>query len=184
MPTRSCGLAEDAHRAAPSMATYGPLIKALMTGRKEIGGRLSRVCQRDPRDRTGLVGGFCRGAGHGTQRCPGQIGPREQGRAAGHRLAAARAEAFPESRGCWDWVVLGPASPAGRSAGEVPGARRAGGDRAGDRPTFRRSIPTRPSKPMAALAAGEANAREPLDQLVKLGVPLPVGLIQAEAEKK
>ncbi len=180
-------LAEDAHRAAPSRATYRPLIRALMT-------RAGRKLAADYPEYAKATRGTARAASASSAAALAMARNDALGKSARENkdvqraiaLAAARAEAFPESRGCWDWVVLGFAEhklPELREKCRLPDELEG----------IEREI-TQFLSPIDAyetfetycrrLAAGDANAREPLDQLVKLGVPLPVGLIQAAAGKK
>ena len=101
-------------------------------------------------------------------------------------LTAAQAEAFPETRSCWDWVVLDAAGP---SRADLRAKCLAPDELAGLEREISQSLsPINPHEALETywrrLATGEANARGPLDQLAKLGVPLPIGLLQVDAEKK
>ena len=179
--------AEDAHLAAPSMATYGALINALMH-------RASRKLAADYPEYANATRGSGRAASVGSvvalamgrNDALGKSARDNQDVQRAIALAATRAEAFPESRSCWEWVVLGAAEPSRaelRAKCRVPDELEAIARQIGQA-----LVPINPHLAFESywqrLAAGEANARAPLDQLVKLGVPLPVNLIQAESGKK
>jgi hypothetical protein len=180
-------LAEDAHRAAPSLATYGLLTEALMY-------RAGKKLAADSPEYANATRGTARAAaasytvalamGRGDALGKAARENKDVQQAIG--LAVARSEAFPEMRGVWEWAVLGAAEP-GRAdlrakclapdeleevQNQISQILMPINSRAAFQNYWRR------------LAAGDAGARAPLDQLVKLGVPLPVGLIQVEAEKK
>ena len=88
-------------------------------------------------------------------------------------------ESFPETRSAGTGRSLRLPVPRGRLAGEVPGARRIGRDPAPDQRMLSADQPAGGLRSiLAASGRRRRDAREPLDQLVKLGVPLPVSLIE------
>jgi hypothetical protein len=179
-------LAEDAHRAAPSLATYRPLIRALMY-------RAGRKLAADYPEYATATRGTGRAAPGDCAVALAMARNDALGRSARENkdvqraiaLTAARAEAFPEARSCWDWAVMAAAEPKRadlRAKCLLPDEIQ----------EIARGISQflTPIDPHEAFktywrrqAAGDSKAREPLDHLVKLGVPLPVSLIQAEAGK-
>ena len=179
-------LSEDAHHAAPSMATYGPLINALMC-------RASRKLAAEYPEYAKATRGTRRAAGAnysvaiavGRNDALGKSARENKDVQQAITLAAARAEAFPESRSCWEWAILGAAEP---SRPELCAKCLVPDELDEIQREISRSLwPINTHEAFETYwrrrAAGDAKAREPLDQLVKLGVPLPLSLIQAEAEK-
>lgn len=180
-------LAEDAHRSAPSVASYRPLIKALSY-------RAGRKLAADYPEYAKATRGTGRAVSASYTVVLAMARSDALGKAARENkdlqraiaLAAARAEAFPETRSCWEWAILGSAVPGQadlRAKCLLPDEFN----------RIQRQVeqslwPINPHEAFETywrrLAAGEANAREPLDQLLKLGVPLPVGLIQGVAGAK
>ena len=155
-------LAEDAHLAAPSMATYGALIKALMH-------RASRKLAADYPEYANATRGTGRAASVGYVVALAMGRNDALGKSARDNkdvqraiaLAADPGRSFPRVA-----KLLGVGGPGGcraepgRVAGEVPGARRVGGDRAADRPGPRAYQPALAFETYwRRLAAGEANAR-------------------------
>ena len=115
---RTVRLAEDAHRAAPSMATYGPLINGAMhrAGKKLSAdypeyAKATRGTERAASAEYAVALAIARNDALGKSARENKDVQRAVA------LAAERAEAFPESRSCWDWAVLELPGPAGRTCG-------------------------------------------------------------------
>jgi tetratricopeptide (TPR) repeat protein len=179
-------LADESHHVAPSMATYEPLIVALL---HRAGKKLAAEYP--------LYGQ----AVHGTGRAApltcvvalamersdalGKAARQNQDVQRAIALVASRAESFPECRSAVTWALLGAAEP---SRADLRAKCLVQDDLGEIERTIGQSL--LPLNPQGAfetywrrLATGAPNAREPLDKLVKLGVPLPVGLIDAQKEE-
>jgi tetratricopeptide (TPR) repeat protein len=180
-------LADDAHRAAPSMATYATLAKALMF-------RANKKLAADHPTYATAIRGTARALSASCVVALTLARSDDLGKAAREdpdvqraiALMAAEMEVFPESRSWLIWAVLGAAKPPRDdlrtkclTPDELDEIQRDVGQSLA------------PINAHAAVetywrrqATGAANAREPLDRLAKLGVPLPLGLIPAAGEKK
>jgi hypothetical protein len=174
-------LAEDAHRAAPSLGTYNPLIDALMY-------RAGKKLAADFPQYAAATRGSGRAASGSQAVALAMQRSDALGKAARENkdvqrmiaVTVQRLQAFPETRGALARSELAAAQPPQdelRAKCLVPDdtyelALEISG----------RLMPINPHEAFIVYwkrcAAGEASPREPLDKLVKLGVPLPVGLIQ------
>jgi hypothetical protein len=173
-------MAEDAHHAAPSLASYIPLINALMY-------RAGRKLAADFPSYANATRGTARAtpASYAATLAMERNDPlgkaarenKDVRRAAA--LAAERVELFPETRDSWSWAVL---TATGIGKDEIRAKCLVPDDLTRILREVEKSL--LPMGPRDALqtyfqrrAAGDATARQPLDKLVKLGIPLPVGLI-------
>ena len=180
-------LAEEAHHAAPSMATCGLLIKALMC-------RASKTLAAAHPEYAKAIQGCGRAAADDDCLALAMARDDALGKTARENkdvqravaLVVARAEAFPESRGGWDWAVLGAAGP-GQAGLRAKCLARDEFDSI-EREIRQSLVPISTGDALDTywrrVAAGGPEPREPLDELAKLGVPLPVGLIEVDAEKR
>jgi len=180
-------LAEDAFRVAPSLPTFEVLVEALMH-------RAGKKLATDYPEFASAIHGTGRAASARYAVALAMERNDALGKSARENrdvqraieLVAAQIKAFPTSRSCWAWAVLGAASTKQddlRAKCLVPDDLDEIKGELG--PFFG---PLDPDEAFESYwrrkAAGSTNAREPLDRQVKLGVPLPVSLIQTDTGSK
>jgi tetratricopeptide (TPR) repeat protein len=185
-PDELVQLAEGAHRAAPSMATSETMVQALLArAAKKLAAQYPEFDQATQGTARAASAGDAVALAMGRSDALGKSARENPDVERAIALVATRAEAFPETKGMWAWILLGAAQP---SRAELR-AQCLAPDEVSDlqRQIQKALMPIDPNNAFHAywkrLAAGTANAREPLDDLIKLGVPLPVGLIEEPGEK-